>query len=102
MYFLSYFMNSVFFTTLVFLILLGLIVLMAYLLFVPIENEEGCINYCKNEGYIGGFCREASIGKEIIEIEAHENANFTGGPCLWNPIALDMERTLRCFCRKIN
>ncbi|GEM_PF-5812281 len=93
-------MDSGLFNVLVFVIFFGLILVVAYVLLVPIENENACVKYCIGEGFRGGFCvKVARDSPQIYQIEISENANLTEGQCLWNPIALDMVTYPRCFCR---
>ena len=93
-------MNSGLFNVFVFAIFFLLILVVAYVLLVPIENEGACVKYCIGQGFNGGFCVKVSMNSpEIHNIETRENANLTEGQCLWNPIALDMATYPRCFCR---
>jgi hypothetical protein len=93
-------MGSVIFITAVLLVFLGVAGITLYVLFVPIEYEDACIRYCQKSGYEDGFCIESSLKREeIATLEFRENATFTKGPCMLNPLATEMEVTLRCFCR---
>jgi hypothetical protein len=93
-------MNSKIFAVFILIVLLGVILVVAYVLLVPIEYEPACTKFCKNEGYSNGFCRQASVeGNEIRKIEMQENANLTDGMCTLNPIALNMKDFPRCFCK---
>ncbi len=93
-------MDSKYFSVFVLLVFLALLFVVGYFLLVPVEYEDACIRYCQKEGFDTGFCKEVSLKQEeIITQEFLENATFTKGPCLLNPIALEMETTLRCFCK---
>ncbi len=93
-------MDSRLFGVMVFVIFLILIAFVSFVVFVPIKNEGACVRYCEASGFKGGFCVKVQIfSEEIGKIETQENANFTEGQCLWNPISLDMETTFRCFCK---
>jgi len=94
-------MESGYFGILVFIVFLVVVFVVGYILLVPIKYEQWCIRFCKSEGYVDGFCREASLeGNEIVTIELQENAVVSDAQCLLNPIALSMKELPRCFCRK--
>lgn len=61
-------MNLGLFNLLVFIIFFMLMLVVAYVLFVPINNENGCVEYCFGQGFKGGFCVKvnASQVREMI------------------------------------